>query len=112
MDLYIPQLLKGTIADFGGAGISWLESLPCKIRQAEQDWSLCVGAPVESSGYCSWVAPAILADGSQAILKIQIPHPEARYEAEALRLYDGRGVARLINVSADGFTLLLERCVP
>ena len=46
------------------------------------------------------------------VLKISIPHPEARHEADALRLYDGDGAVRLLRASEDGFTLLLERCHP
>src|SRR5207244_5718502 len=57
-------------------------------------------------------APAQLADGSEVVLKISIPDDEARYEADALRAYDGRGAVRLLRVSEDGFSLLLERCVP
>jgi streptomycin 6-kinase len=51
-------------------------------------------------------------DGSEAVLKIALPHEEARFESQALRFLDGRGAVRLLRASEDGFSLLLERCVP
>jgi streptomycin 6-kinase len=48
----------------------------------------------------------------EAVLKVGIPHDEARHEAEALRFYAGRGAVRLLRASEDGFALLLERCAP
>jgi streptomycin 6-kinase len=51
-------------------------------------------------------------DGSPAILKLSVPHEDARAEATALRCWDGHGAVRLLRCTADGFTLLLERCRP
>jgi streptomycin 6-kinase len=67
---------------------------------------------LDSGGVCSWIAPVRLADGNEAILKVGIPHDEARHEAAALRVWDGRGAVRLLRASEDGFNLLLERCIP
>jgi len=46
------------------------------------------------------------------VLKVGIPHDEARYEGDALRLIGGNGAVRLLRASEDGYSLLLERCVP
>src|SRR5207302_2632257 len=70
------------------------------------------GAPFTADGCVSWVAPVRCAEGGEAVLKISIPHREARYEAMALRAWNGRGAVRVLRASEDGFTLLLERCVP
>ena len=44
--------------------------------------------------------------------EIALPQDEARFEAQALRFLDGHGAVRVLHVSEDGFSLLLERCVP
>jgi streptomycin 6-kinase len=71
-----------------------------------------VGQPLETESSLSWVAPVRLADGSEAVLKVGIPHAEARHEADALRAWNGRGAVRLLQAAEDGFALLIERCVP
>jgi streptomycin 6-kinase len=111
-DLFLPAPLLDAVAGFGAEGALWLESLPACVCGLERAWSITVERALDSGGVCSWVAPARLRDGSDAILKIGIPHSEARYEAHALRVWNGRGAVRLLRASEDGFTLLLERCVP
>src|SRR5205814_8136644 len=97
---------------FGAEGERWLKKLPARVRELERAWSLDVQGALDIDAGCAWVAPARLADGSEAILKIGIPHPEARHEADALRAWNGRAAVRLLRVSENGFDLLLERCVP
>jgi streptomycin 6-kinase len=58
------------------------------------------------------VAPAVTADGVDAVLKIQIPHRESEHEAAALELWDGEGAIRLLAHDPEQHALLLERCVP
>jgi streptomycin 6-kinase len=60
----------------------------------------------------NYVAPAVLADGSEAVLKLGVPNPELTTEIEALRLYGGRGAARLIEADAELGALLIERVRP
>ena len=96
----------------GAEGERWLEELPARVAALEREWSVTAGAPFEADGCVSWVAPVRCVEGGEAVLKISIPHREARYEAGALEVWDGRGAVRLLRASEDGFTLLLERCVP
>jgi streptomycin 6-kinase len=56
--------------------------------------------------------PAVLADGTEAVLKLAFPHRESRYEAEALAAWDGDGAVRLLAHDPDRHALLLERCTP
>ena len=112
MSIFVPARVRETAAGFGAEGTRWLDELPARVVALEQAWGLTTEQPFDADGYVSWVAPAKLADGSEAVLKISIPHSEARYEADALRAWDGHGAVRLLHVSDDGFTLLLERCVP
>jgi streptomycin 6-kinase len=112
MSFFIPPRVRETAAGFGAEGTRWLEHLPARIAELEHAWSLTAGQAFDTDGCVSWVAPVQLAGGSEAVLKISIPHPEARREADALRVYEGRGAVRLLRASEDGFSLLLERCVP
>jgi len=58
------------------------------------------------------VAPAVTADGVDAVLKIQQPHRESEHEAAALELWGGDGAIRLLAHDPERHALLLERCVP
>ena len=112
MNIFIPDFLQQHILQFGDEGTRWLARLPLRIAELEQAWGFRVGPAFDHGGAVSWVAPVECEDGSAAILKIGIPHPEARFEAQALRFLDGRGTVRLLRASEDGFSLLLERCLP
>ena len=46
------------------------------------------------------------------VLKIQFPHPESEYEAEALQRWSGNGAVRLLDSDPVHHALLLERCEP
>jgi len=60
------------------SGAAWLDRLPQILRSAERRWSLRVGIPFDNDEVsCAWVAPAALADGTEAVLKIGMPHMEA-----------------------------------
>jgi streptomycin 6-kinase len=110
--LFVPARLQKTAAEFGDEGARWLEELPARIAELARAWGLTPGRAFDLDGGVAWVAPARLDDGAEVVLKIGIPHPEARHEAAALRAFDGRGAARMLRASEDGYSLLLERCVP
>jgi streptomycin 6-kinase len=92
-------------------GRRWLARLPVLIAEAAGRWELAVGPPFHG-GSCSWAAPARRPDGTAAVLKVTWPHPEAEGEAGALRIWEGRGAARLLAEDASRHALLLERCAP
>jgi streptomycin 6-kinase len=112
MSFFVPPRVRETAFGFGADGLRWLDELPAHVAALERAWSFTAQQPFVTDGGVSWVAPVQLEDGSEAVLKIGIPHPEARHEADALRVLDGRGAVRLLRASEDGFSLLLERCVP
>jgi len=60
----------------------------------------------------SYVAPAVRADGSAAVLKVTFPDAESEHEAAALAHWDGAGAVRLLAADPERRALLLERCVP
>jgi streptomycin 6-kinase len=63
-------------------------------------------------GCASLVLPGVAADGSQVVLKVQVPHRESEHEAAALQLWDGDGAVRLLAEDPDRGALLLECCRP
>src|SRR5437764_11648587 len=95
---------------YGEAGAAWLERLPALLAGCAERWALTVDPPFALS--YNYVAPAVRADGSAAVLKVGFPCRELMTEIEALRLFDGRGIARLLAVDREQGALLLERLQP
>ena len=93
------------------AGRAWIARLPELVGRAVERWDLTPGAPY-TSGASSWCAPVLRADGSHAVLKISLPHDEARAEAVALRAWHGRGAPALLDADPADWALLLERVEP
>ena len=108
---FVPEeLVRSTIRLRGEAGAGWLEWLPALIADCERRWRIEVGRPF-SGLWINWVAPADRADGTPAVLKLSFPgDKEFGTEAAALRLFDGRGIARLLELDLSRGAMLLERC--
>jgi streptomycin 6-kinase len=108
----IPDRFVRTIIEMhGDTGQAWLDELPVRIAEYERRWAIQLASPFANLSY-NYVAPAARADGSQAILKLGMPHPELSSEIAALRLYDGHGCARLIESDPERGALLIERLLP
>jgi streptomycin 6-kinase len=99
--------LEGWREEPGGA--AWLDALPHLVASCAERWGLEVGPPFTNSS-ASLALPAARDDGSRAILKLQFPDRESRFEAAALERWAGRGAVRLI--AYERRALLLERCEP
>jgi streptomycin 6-kinase len=110
-ELALPPSFQRTItATFGTEGRVWLERLPALLREATERWSLTLLPPFELS--YNYVAPAVRADGSEAVLKVGVPNPELTTEIEALRLYNGQGAALVLEDDAEQGMLLMDRVRP
>ncbi len=108
----IPEnFARTTVELYAQRGAQWLERLPALIADCERRWSLTVLPPFEPLSY-NYVAPATRAGGADVVLKLGVPNPELHTEIEALRFYDGRGSARLLQADAEQGVLLLERLKP
>jgi streptomycin 6-kinase len=109
----IPEGFARTIVELHGAsGAEWLERLPSLIAGYEECWSLEVGAPFPELSF-NYVAPALRADGTATVLKLSFPGDTGfEREAEALRLFEGRGAARLLELDLDCGAMLLEHLEP
>lgn len=110
MDLFaIPPKLKWLEEFPDGRG--WLSLLPPRVRLCAGRWSLRVEPPYQDS-QVSLVFPVTQADQSPAVLKIQFPHAENKYEAEALRRWNGQGSVQLLACEPAHHALLMEKCMP
>jgi streptomycin 6-kinase len=62
--------------------------------------------------HVSLVAPATLAGGERAVLKINFPDEESKHEPDALAFWNGRGAVRLLAHDRGRRALLIEHCAP
>ena len=112
MALTVPELLAVNCRK-APESAAWLERLLDTIRDLERRWSLTVEAPFDGKeASCAWVAPAALADGTSAVLKLGMPHMEGEHEIAGLRFWDRDPTVRLIEADDDLGAMLLERCEP
>ena len=108
----IPDNFARTMVEvYGEEGAAWLQRLPGLLAECARRWSLTVLPPFVPLSY-NYVAPVVRADGTAVVLKVGFPGRELRTEIAALQLYDGHGIAQLLDADADRGALLLERLVP
>ncbi|MGO8789646.1 MAG: aminoglycoside phosphotransferase family protein [Terriglobia bacterium] len=108
----IPDRLRASCRQTPQAA-AWLEQLPETLGSLERQWSLTVGAPIDTREVsCAWVAPVTRADGSDAVLKLGMPHMEGEHEIQGLRFWDGEPTVRLLEADDSLGAMLIERCQP
>lgn len=92
-----------------GAG-AWLDALPEIIEDLELEWDLPVGRSFAGATE-AFVAEAVLADGTGAVLKLIVPRAgdAAANEIMAVRLAGGEGCVGLFRHDEPRGALLLER---
>jgi streptomycin 6-kinase len=79
----------------------------------QDKWSISLSAPFDDDEVsCSWVAHALRSNGTEAILKIGMPHMEAEQEIDGLRFWDCDPTVRLLEADEASNAMLLERCEP
>ncbi len=99
------------IALHGANGHAWLQRLPTILAACEQRWGLKIGAPFAHLSY-HYAAPAMRSDSTTVVVKACSPTNEFAREAEALRLFDGHGMAQLLDCDESDEVLLLEHLKP
>ncbi|NOK62693.1 MAG: phosphotransferase [Chloroflexi bacterium AL-W] len=108
----IPQnFIQTTHELYGSVGTEWLSELPTLIADCAECWSLTVAPPFENLSY-TYVAPALGSDNTPVVLKVGFPNPELLCEMDALRLYNGHGMVRLLEADPERGIMLLERLEP
>ncbi|MFL6128000.1 MAG: aminoglycoside phosphotransferase family protein [Mycobacteriales bacterium] len=108
---YPEAFVRNVLGVYGErAGRVWLDELPDLLAAMAERWELTVGDPYRLS--FNYVARAVRADGSVAVLKLTPPVGELRFEAAALRHFAGAGAVRLLAADVEAGALLLERASP
>jgi streptomycin 6-kinase len=95
---------------YGEEGRAWLDRLPDILAACEERWGLTIGAPVGNLSF-NYVAPAVLADGTEVILKTGLTD-EFPSQPEALRHFDGHGMAQLLAYDEHDAAMLMEHLKP
>jgi streptomycin 6-kinase len=105
--------LKG--AGLTSRGPEWRRQLPSIVAGLVERWELSIEAPFPGLSY-NYVAPVVRADGTPGVLKLGFPseleYSEFNAEVEALRIYDGDGTVKLLEVDLDQGAMLIERAEP
>ena len=108
----VPDRFSQRVIDVHGeAGADWLGRLTATIAECERRWHLQVMPPFEVLSH-NYVAPVTCVDGTEAVLKLGVPHLELSAEMEALRAYDGGGIVKLLEGDSALGAMLLERIKP
>ncbi|MFE9248553.1 aminoglycoside phosphotransferase family protein [Streptomyces sp. NPDC007088] len=90
------------------AGRAFVGQLPSRAAHFLDRWDLRPdGTPLH--GAAALVLPVRKADGTPAVLKLQLRTEENEGEGAALRAWEGRGAVRLLAEDPGTATLLLER---
>jgi streptomycin 6-kinase len=103
--------LPARFLDYNQDDPGWLAALPDLIERLARQWAIQVG-PHFPNIQINYVAPAVVAEGTPCVFKVSQFVEETRNEIAALRLWNGRGAARLLAAEPDVGALLLERLEP
>ncbi|HEY8746015.1 MAG TPA: aminoglycoside phosphotransferase family protein, partial [Chloroflexota bacterium] len=107
----IPEsFIRHTIEAFGSTGEAWLYALPALLVNLAGRWRLTLGSPFTLS--FNYVIAARQSDGTEAVLKVGVERDAAQQEIDALRLYAGDGICRLLAADEANNAMLLERVCP
>jgi streptomycin 6-kinase len=106
-----PEFIEKVHRIFGATGREWLPRLPRIVAQSREKWGLHEGVPCPSMSM-NYIEFTTTADGMPVALKVGVPHAELFTEMEALRLYGGRGAARLLGADRELGAILMQRLQP
>lgn len=71
----------------------WFRNLPVLLEESAAEWDLTLGEPFELS-HVSYTLP-VQSPFGPAVLKLQWPHPECLWEADALAHWNGAAICRV-----------------
>jgi streptomycin 6-kinase len=107
----IPPLLVRNVGEYWPElSDSWLAALPTLIDDITADWGLRLAEPHRMTIH--WVSSVVRRDGARGVLKLGVPDGHLDAEAEALRIFDGNGAARLLKADPKRGAMLLEEIFP
>jgi streptomycin 6-kinase len=105
------QFMRAVQDNLGEQGKALVEKLPALLSLSIERWGLNLDAPFTNLTF-NYVTPGRDRVGNEVVLKIGLPTKELQSEAEALKLFKGRGAIRLIDALPEEGILLLERARP
>jgi streptomycin 6-kinase len=108
----VPPALRRTVSELGPEAERWLGRVPTLLAEVATAWNLQLDRALVHAGCASVIVAVTTERGAPAVLKLSVPHEDSRHEADALRHWSGEGAVSVLRSSADGFTMLLERCEP
>lgn len=91
-------------------GEQWLNHFNKLIEKCEARWDIQIMPPFPLS--YNFVAPAVRRDGKEVVVKLGVPSEEFNAEVNALQLFNGRGMVKIIDVDLQNGILILERLTP
>ncbi|MFD4610056.1 aminoglycoside phosphotransferase family protein [Streptomyces sp. NPDC058440] len=107
--IVLPEaFVRVTVGREGPAGSAWLSALPATVREVAERWD-CTADGDPLYGGVGIVVPVLRKTTGPAVLKVSFPHPENRFEPDALSAWGGRGAVLLLERDDDRFAMLLER---
>ena len=96
---------------YGKAGELWLAQIPKNIAKYEKQWSVKVASPFKLT--YNYVAPAVRKDGSEVVIKMGFPQErEFQTEIDALEVFGGVGIERLLETDRENGVILIEKVIP
>ncbi len=101
-------LVTEQVKNNGEAGRAFVAGLPDLVAALLERWELRIDGP-PMHGVCALVVPVTAADGTRAVLKLQLLDEETAGEPVALRAWNGEHAVRLLRHDEPTGTLLLER---
>lgn len=108
----VPEELAASQAMYNGEeGSAFVAGLPGLAARFLDHWELLIDGP-SMHGVSALVLPVVRADGTRAVLKLQLLDEESVGEPVALRVWDGDGAVRLLDHDPATGTMLLERLDP
>lgn len=106
--IHIPETLVENRRKYAPA---WLAELPALIQRCMERWDLVLEPAFPTLSF-NYAAPAVRSDGERAVLKLCPPDAEFLTEVDALRVFAGRGMVRLLDADEGWGVMLLERIEP
>ncbi|MEI5907045.1 aminoglycoside phosphotransferase family protein [Bacillus spongiae] len=91
-------------------GEAWLQQLPSLIDYCEHKWSLKMQDPFRLS--YNYVAPATLENHSSVVVKICMLGQDYFDELEAVQLFNGKGMVKLVDSDKEKGILILKLISP
>jgi len=107
----VPDIVREKAASAGDVGADWVEQLPNLVAALEQQWSVRIGRPLPG-GTAAFVAQALTASGSKAVVKMAVPDPDFQRQVATLTRARGRGYVRLLAQDLARHAVLLEALGP